>query len=92
MVDTWPATRLCQTVRILDEELPRLLLRSATSADGCSTPVSGVQATVNDIVAWNGAERKVIERKRGSGFAEKPLTQKPVTSSLFTRALGVNDA
>jgi len=51
----------CQMAEILDEELPHILLWSAINADGHSTRVEGVQATINDIVTWNVADWKIVE-------------------------------
>jgi len=51
----------CQMAEILDEELPHILLWSAINADGHSTRIEGVQATINDIVTWNVADWKIVE-------------------------------
>jgi peptide/nickel transport system substrate-binding protein len=51
----------CDMAAILDEELPQIILWSEIDADGYSTRVEGVQATVNDIMTWNVADWKVVE-------------------------------
>ena len=51
----------CKLAKILDEELPQILLFSVIDADAYSTRVEGVQATINDIVTWNIADWKVVD-------------------------------
>jgi peptide/nickel transport system substrate-binding protein len=46
----------CQMAEILEEELPQILLWTELDADGYSTRLEGVQATVNDLVTWNVAD------------------------------------
>jgi hypothetical protein len=46
---------------ILDAELPQILLWTEIDADGFSTRLEGVQATVNDLVTWNVADWKIVE-------------------------------
>jgi ABC-type transport system substrate-binding protein len=51
----------CQMAEILDAELPEILLWTEIDADGYSTRIEGVQATVNDLVTWNVADWKIVE-------------------------------
>jgi len=51
----------CQMAEILDAELPQILLWTEIDADGFSTRLEGVQATVNDLVTWNVADWKIVE-------------------------------
>ena len=51
----------CELAKILDEEVPQILLFTAIDADAYSTRLKGVQATINDIVTWNVADWKVVE-------------------------------
>ena len=46
----------CQIADLLEEELPVILMFSAIEAEAYSARLSGVQATVNDIVTWNVAD------------------------------------
>ena len=49
----------CELAKILDEELPQVLLFTTIDADAVSGRLEGVQATVNDIVTWNIADWKI---------------------------------
>ena len=51
----------CELAKILDEEVPQILLFTAIDADAYSTRLKGVQATINDIMTWNVADWKVVE-------------------------------
>ena len=51
----------CKLAKILDEELPQILLFTAIDADAYSTRLEGVQATVNDVFTWNIADWKVVD-------------------------------
>jgi peptide/nickel transport system substrate-binding protein len=46
----------CQMADLLEQELPEILLWSELDADGYSSRLQGVQATVNDLVTWNVAD------------------------------------
>ncbi len=52
---------LCEAARILDQELPHIILWSAIDAAGYSTRTEGVQATINDVITWNAADWRVVE-------------------------------
>ena len=52
---------VCELAKILDEEVPQILLFTAIDADAYSTRLKGVQATINDIMTWNVADWKVVE-------------------------------
>ena len=52
---------LCEAAQILDEELPHIVLWSAIDAAGYSTRLSGVQATINDVLTWNVADWQIVE-------------------------------
>jgi len=51
----------CQMAEILDAELPQIILWTEIDADGYSTRLEGVQATINDLVTWNVADWKIVE-------------------------------
>jgi peptide/nickel transport system substrate-binding protein len=51
----------CQMADILAEEVPQILLFSVPDTTGYSTRLSGVQATVNDIITWNIADWQLVE-------------------------------
>jgi len=42
--------------KILDQDLPEILLFSTINADAYSTRLVGVQANVNSVVSWNVAD------------------------------------
>jgi ABC-type transport system substrate-binding protein len=46
----------CQMADLLEQELPEILLWTELDADGYSSRLQGVQATVNDLVTWNVAD------------------------------------
>lgn len=46
----------CQMAKILDEDLPELLLFTVTNADTHSARLQGVQSSTNDLVTWNAAD------------------------------------
>jgi peptide/nickel transport system substrate-binding protein len=49
----------CKMAKILDDELPQILLFSTLNADAYSTRLSGVQANINSVVSWNSADWKI---------------------------------
>ncbi len=51
----------CEIAKILDEELPQILLFSTINADAYSTRLDGVQANVNSVVSWNAADWKILK-------------------------------
>jgi peptide/nickel transport system substrate-binding protein len=51
----------CQMAEVMDAELPQIILWTEIDADGYSTRLQGVQATINDLVTWNVADWKVVE-------------------------------
>ncbi len=51
----------CEMAKLLDAELPQILLFSTLNADAHSTRLSGVQANVNSVVSWNAADWKIIK-------------------------------
>ena len=52
-------TAFCQMAKILNDELPQILLFSTINADAYATRVQGVEANVNSVVSWNAADWKV---------------------------------
>jgi peptide/nickel transport system substrate-binding protein len=46
----------CQMGRLLDQELPEIMLFSTINADAYSTRLNGIQANVNTVVSWNVAD------------------------------------
>ena len=46
----------CQMARILDDELPQILLFSAITAEGYALRLQGIQASASDMVTWNVAD------------------------------------
>jgi len=51
----------CKMAKILDSELPQILLFSTINADVYSTRLEGVQANVNSVVSWNSADWKIVK-------------------------------
>jgi ABC-type transport system substrate-binding protein len=51
----------CKMAKLLDEQLPQILLFSTLNADAFSTRLGGVQANVNSVVSWNAADWKIIK-------------------------------
>ncbi|MEI6290279.1 MAG: peptide ABC transporter substrate-binding protein [Chloroflexota bacterium] len=49
----------CKMGKILDAELPQILLFSVVDADVYSTRMSGVRENVNSVVSWNSADWKI---------------------------------
>lgn len=49
----------CQMAKILDQEVPMLLMFSTINAEAYSARLEGVQSTVNDLVTWNVADWKI---------------------------------
>jgi peptide/nickel transport system substrate-binding protein len=46
----------CQMAKILDQDLPELLLFTTIDANSHSTRLQGVQSNPNDLVTWNAAD------------------------------------
>jgi ABC-type transport system substrate-binding protein len=51
----------CQMAKILDDELPQILMFSTINADAYSARMSGVKANINDIVTWNVADWTLVQ-------------------------------
>lgn len=51
----------CKMAKILDDELPQILLFSVVDADVYSSRMSGVQENVNSVVSWNSADWQIIK-------------------------------
>jgi peptide/nickel transport system substrate-binding protein len=51
----------CQMARILDAELPQILMFSTINADAYSTRLSGIHSNVNGVVTWNIADWTIIK-------------------------------
>jgi peptide/nickel transport system substrate-binding protein len=50
------ATTFCEIAKILDNDLPQILLFTTLNADAYSTRLSGVESNINVIVTWNVAD------------------------------------
>jgi peptide/nickel transport system substrate-binding protein len=46
----------CQMAKILDDEVPEILLFATINADAYSTRLAGVVSNINDVVSWNIAD------------------------------------
>lgn len=46
----------CQMAKILDDQLPQILLFTTLNAEAYATRLVGVQANINDVVSWNVAD------------------------------------
>lgn len=46
----------CQMAKILDNEVPEILLFATINADAYSTRLAGIQSNINDVVSWNIAD------------------------------------
>ena len=42
--------------KILDDQLPEILLFTTLNAEAYATRLAGVQANINDVVSWNVAD------------------------------------
>ncbi len=51
----------CDIAKLLDEQLPQILLFSTLNADAFSTRLKGVEANVNSVVSWNAADWTIIK-------------------------------
>jgi peptide/nickel transport system substrate-binding protein len=51
----------CQMAKILDDELPQILLFSTVNADAYSSRLAGVNANINDVVTWNVASWELVK-------------------------------
>jgi peptide/nickel transport system substrate-binding protein len=51
----------CEIAELLDEELPQIMLWSATDTHTLSLRIQNVQATANDAFTWNAADWEVTE-------------------------------
>jgi len=49
----------CKMAKILDEQVPEIMLFTIPNADAYSSRLEGVQSTVNDLVTWNIADWKI---------------------------------
>jgi peptide/nickel transport system substrate-binding protein len=52
-------TAFCQLAKILDQQLPQILLFTTLNAEAYSSRLVGVQANINDVVSWNIADWSV---------------------------------
>jgi peptide/nickel transport system substrate-binding protein len=50
----------CQMAKILDEQVPVILLFSTVNADAYSIRLSGIRSNINDLVTWNVADWKIL--------------------------------
>jgi peptide/nickel transport system substrate-binding protein len=50
----------CQMAKILDDEVPQILMFTTINADAYSARLSGVEANINDVVTWNAADWKIV--------------------------------
>jgi len=51
----------CQMAKLLDEELPQILMFSTINADAYSTRLSGIQSNVNSVVTWNISNWTIVK-------------------------------
>jgi peptide/nickel transport system substrate-binding protein len=51
----------CQMAKILDRDLPQILLFTTINADAYSTRLAGVQANINSVVTWNIADWTLVK-------------------------------
>lgn len=55
-------TTFCEIARILDDELPQILLFSTLNADAYSTRLAGIQSNINSVVTWNIADWTIVSK------------------------------
>jgi peptide/nickel transport system substrate-binding protein len=48
--------KFCEMAKVMEAELPDLLLFTATNGDAHSVRLQGIQSTTNDLVTWNAAD------------------------------------
>ncbi len=51
----------CQMAKILDEQVPQILLFTIVNADAYSARLDGVHSNANDLVTWNVADWKIVK-------------------------------
>ena len=51
----------CEMAKLLDAELPQILLFSTLNADAYSTRLSNIQANINSVVSWNSADWELVK-------------------------------
>jgi peptide/nickel transport system substrate-binding protein len=51
----------CQMAKILDQDLPQILLFTTINADAYSSRLAGVQANINSVVTWNVADWTLVK-------------------------------
>ncbi|MCX6078958.1 MAG: peptide ABC transporter substrate-binding protein [Chloroflexi bacterium] len=51
----------CEMAKLLDAELPQILLFSTLNADAYSTRLSNIQANINSVVSWNSADWDLVK-------------------------------
>jgi len=51
----------CKMAKILNEDVPVILLFSTLNADAHSTRLEGIQSNINDVVSWNAADWKIVQ-------------------------------
>lgn len=51
----------CNMAKILDEQVPVIMLFSTLNADAYSARLDGIQSNINDVVSWNAADWKVVK-------------------------------
>jgi peptide/nickel transport system substrate-binding protein len=49
----------CKMAKILDDEVPVILLFSTINAEAYSSRMEGVQSNINDVVSWNASDWKI---------------------------------
>jgi len=54
--ETERSAAFCEMAKILDAELPQIMLFSTINADAYGSRVGGVEANVNSVVSWNAAD------------------------------------
>ena len=52
---------LCHMAKLLDDQVPEVLLVTTINADGYSPRLQGIQATDNDVGTWNVADWRVTQ-------------------------------
>ncbi len=59
--ETQRKTTFCEMAKLLDAELPQILLFSTLNADAYSTRLTGIESNINSVVTWNIADWKLAK-------------------------------
>lgn len=56
LVQSTRQAAFCQIAKVLDDQVPQILLFTTLNAEAYSSRLVGIQANINDVVSWNVAD------------------------------------